>query len=77
MSLTSPHDILSAYSRGEISSSTAISMLHLDGYRSLIIAMADAGHSLPRPSEQEIKAQVSVALPLLREALNQAEADRA
>jgi hypothetical protein len=77
MSLTSPHDILSAYSRGEISSGKAVGMLHLDGYRSLVIALADAGHSLPRPSDQEVEAQLNAALPLLREALKQAEANRA
>ncbi len=77
MPSTSPHDILSAYSRCEIGSSAAISLLHLDGFRSLIIAMADAGHSLPRPSDQEIEAQLPVALPLLREALNRADAEGA
>jgi hypothetical protein len=35
MSLTSPHDILSVYSNGRISSGDAISKLHLDGYRDL------------------------------------------
>lgn len=77
MSLTSPHDILSAYSRGEISSGKAIGLLHLDGYLDLLIALADAGHSLPRPSDQEVKSQLSAALPLLREALEKAEADHA
>jgi hypothetical protein len=77
MSLTSPHDILSAYSRGEICSGKAIGMLQLEGYRGLLIAMADAGHSLPRPSDEEIAAQLKVALPLLRDALERAEADRA
>ncbi len=69
MSLTSPHDILSAYSKGLISSGDAISKLHLDGYRDLIIALADAGHNLPRPSDEEIESQVRAALPLLANAL--------
>jgi hypothetical protein len=77
MSLTSPHDILSAYSRGEISSSRAIGLLHLDGYRSLLIALADAGHALPRPSQQEVEDQLRAALPLMREALWRADADHA
>jgi hypothetical protein len=69
MSLTSPHDILSAYSKGLISSGDAISKLHLDGYRDLIIALADAGHDFPRPSDEEIESQVRAALPLLAKAL--------
>jgi len=77
MSLTSPHDVLSAYSRGEISSGKAIGTLHLDGYRSLMLALADAGHALPRPSGQEIEERLRVALPLLREALRRAETDLA
>ena len=77
MSLTSPHDILSAYSRGDISSNRAIWLLNLDGYRSLIIAMAVAGHPLPRPSDEEMETELRVALPLLREALKKADADLA
>lgn len=67
--MPSPHDILSAYSRGRISQAEAIRRLHLDGARDLLIAMADAGHLLPRPSDAEIEAQVADALPLLRAAL--------
>jgi hypothetical protein len=77
LKLTSPHDILSAYSRGLISSGDAIASLHLSGCRDLLIAMADAGHSLPRPPREELEAQVAGALPLLREALELAEADDA
>lgn len=75
--LTSPHDILSAYSHGAISSRDAISKLHFDGFRDLLIAMADAGHPLPRPPGDETEAQIAVALPLLRKALEDAEADDA
>jgi hypothetical protein len=72
MLLTSPYDILSAHSQGLISSSDAVARLHLDGYRDLLIAMADAGHSLPRPSRPEIDRQLQDALPLLRAALQPA-----
>jgi hypothetical protein len=65
----SPHDILTAYSEGRITSSEAIDQLHLDGYRDLVIAIYDAGHPLPVPSQAEISRQVAAALPLLREAL--------
>jgi hypothetical protein len=75
--LITPHEILSAYSQGRISSGRAIWLLHLDGFLDLLIAMGDAGHPLPRPSLAEIEAQVAVALPLLREALAQAEQDDA
>lgn len=67
--MASPHDILSAYSQGRISQAEAIRRLHLDGARDLLIAMADAGHSLPRPLDADVQAQVSDALPLLRAAL--------
>lgn len=73
MPLTSPHDILSAYSEGRLSSGEAIRRLHLDGYRDLIIAMADAGHPLPRPPRAELERQVAGALPLLRAALRRPE----
>jgi hypothetical protein len=65
----SPHDILTAYSKGQISSADAIFKLRLDGYRDLFLAMTDAGHPLPRPSNTEVNQQVMAALPLLREAL--------
>jgi hypothetical protein len=65
----SPHDILTAYSKGQISSTDAIGRLRLDGYRDLFLAMTDAGHLLPRPADTEIDQQVMAALPLLREAL--------
>jgi hypothetical protein len=65
----SPHDILTAYSKGQISSADAIFRLRLDGYRDLFLAMTDAGHPLPRPAKAEIDQQVIAALPLLREAL--------
>jgi hypothetical protein len=65
----SPHDILTAYSKGQISSADAIFRLHLDGYRDLFLAMTDAGHPLPRPASTETDQQVIAALPLLREAL--------
>ncbi|HMK89239.1 MAG TPA: hypothetical protein VK446_06355 [Methylocystis sp.] len=74
MGLTSPHDILSAYSQGRISSFEAIHKLHLDGYRDLLLAMCDAGHSLPRPSKEEIEEQLREALPLLRAALKPLDA---
>jgi hypothetical protein len=69
MGLTSPHDILSAYSRGQVSSGEAMAMLGLDGYAELLAAMADAGHPLPRPSAAEVEAQLETALPLLRSVL--------
>ena len=61
----SPHDVLSAYSEGRISSADAIIALHLDGYRDLFLAMCDAGHPLPKPPQAEIDAQVEAALPIL------------
>jgi DNA-binding FadR family transcriptional regulator len=42
-----------------------------------MLALADAGHALPRPSGQEIEERLRVALPLLREALRRAETDLA
>ena len=69
MRLTSPHDILSAYSRGQLSSGEAMTMLGLDSYLELVVAMADAGHPLPRPPEAEVEAQLETALPLLRSVL--------
>jgi hypothetical protein len=65
----SPHDILTDYSSGRISASQAIALLHLGGYRDLLIAMCDADHPLPRPSDEEVASQVAAALPLLRAAL--------
>jgi hypothetical protein len=65
----SPHDTLTAYSKGQISSADAIFRLRLDGYRELFLAMTDAGHPLPKPADTEIDQQVMAALPLLREAL--------
>lgn len=69
MPLISPHDILSAYASAEIGSGEAIAMLGLDGYRSLVVAMADAGHPLPRPPAAEVEAQLETALPMLRSVL--------
>jgi hypothetical protein len=69
MAMTSPHDVLTAYSEGRISSGKAIAALHLDGYRDLFIAMCDAGHPLPKPPAAELEAQVAAALPVLRAAL--------
>jgi hypothetical protein len=60
--VTSPHDILTAYSEGRISSREAIAALGFDGYRDLFIAMCDAGHPLP---QHEIDAQVAAATPIL------------
>jgi hypothetical protein len=77
MRLTSPHDILSAYSNGSISSSQAIARLQLGGYRDLVVAMADAGHALPRPSQAEIDRQLEDALPILRAALLPSDDGRA
>jgi hypothetical protein len=71
----SPHDILTAYSKGEISSADAIFNLRFDGYRDLFLAMTDAGHPLPRPGKTELDRQVMAALPLLREALMKEGAD--
>ena len=71
----SPHDILKAYSKGEISSAGAIFKLRLDGYRDLFLAMTDAGHPLPRPDKAEIDRQVMAALPILREALTEEGTD--
>mgnify|MGYP000914533310 CR=1 FL=1 len=67
--MASPHDILSAYSRGEISAMEAIDRLGLDDLWDLRIAMADAGHELPKPPPDEVRRQVDAALPLLRAAL--------
>jgi len=67
--MSSPHDILTAYSEGRISASEAIKRLNLDGARDLLIAVADAGYRLPQPSPEELKAQVAAALPILRQAL--------
>ena len=75
--MTSPHDILSAYSRGEIGSGEAIRQLGLDGARDLLIAMADAGHPLPKPPQAELEQQVAEALPLLTAALRDAGGRRA
>jgi hypothetical protein len=65
----SPHDILTAYSSGKISSMEAIYKLRLDGYRDLLLAMTDAGHRLPRPDAAETDRQAAVARPLLQSAL--------
>ena len=70
--LTSPHDILSAYSRGAIGPGDAMVMLNLDGVQDLLAAMVDAGHALPRPSQGEIEAQVARAMPLLESVLTTA-----
>jgi hypothetical protein len=67
--MSSPHDILTAYSEGRIAASEAIRRLNLDGARDLLIAVADAGYQLPQPSPEELKAQVADALPILRQAL--------
>lgn len=75
MALTSPHDVLSACSHGHLSSGEAMAMLGLDGYLDLIAAMADAGHPLPRPSDEEVEAQLEKALPLLKSVLVLEEAD--
>lgn len=68
-SLSTPHDILTAYSEGRISSFQAIHLLHLDGYRDLLLAMCDADHPLPRPPKEEVEEQVRNALPILKAAL--------
>lgn len=73
--LTSPHDVLSAYSQGHLSSGDAVAMLQLDGFVGLLAAMADAGHPLPRPSIDEVESQLETALPLLRSVLVAEEAD--
>ena len=65
MDLLTPYDVLSAYSRAEISSDDAVVALGLDGFRELVVAMADAGHPLPRPHEDEVEAQLDAAMPLL------------
>ncbi|MCJ2073331.1 hypothetical protein MKK75_31865 [Methylobacterium sp. J-030] len=70
MDLVTPHDILSAYSRAEIGADDAIASLGLNGYRDLIVAMADAGHRLPRPAEAEVEAQLAAAMPLLLSVLD-------
>lgn len=75
MRLTSPHDILSAYSNGRIGSGDAMAMLKLDSYRDLFGAMVDAGHPLPRPSAAEVEAQVDVACELLRSVLEEERHD--
>ena len=69
MALTSPHDVLSAYSQGHLSSGDAMAMLQLDGFWGLLAAMADAGHPLPRPSIEEVETQLETTLPLLRSVL--------
>jgi hypothetical protein len=67
--MATPFDILTAYSQGKLSPAEAIRRLHLDGARDLLIAVADAGHPLPRPTDEEVRTQVAEALPLLRAAL--------
>lgn len=67
--MSSPHDIMSAYSQGRIGQSEAIRRLKLHGALDLLIAMADSGHPLPRPTDAEVRIQVAEALPLLRAAL--------
>ncbi|MCJ2093591.1 hypothetical protein MKK67_13995 [Methylobacterium sp. J-072] len=75
MNLVTPHDVLSAYAQAKISSDVAISSLGLNGFRDLIIAMADAGHRLPRPAEAETEAQVDSAMPLLLSVLDDGRGD--
>lgn len=67
--MASPHDVLSAYSRGEISASEAMDMLGLEDRWELLIAMADAGHEPPKPPPDEVRRQVEAAMPLLKAAL--------
>ncbi|TXN48596.1 hypothetical protein [Methylobacterium sp. WL7] len=64
MRLITPHDVLPAYSRGAIGSGEAIVALGVNGFLDLIVAMADAGHRLPRPAEAAIEAQLDTAMPL-------------
>lgn len=75
MKLVTPHDVLSAYARSEIGSGEAIASLGLSGFRELIVAMADAGHRLPRPPEAETEAQVAAAMPLLLSVLDDGRDD--
>jgi hypothetical protein len=44
-------------------------MLGLDSHRDLVIAMVDVGHTLPKPSPNEVEAQVDGAYELLRSVL--------
>lgn len=75
MRLTSPHNVLSAYSRGQIGSLESQAMLRLDSHRDLVIAMVDAGHALPKPSMNEVEAQVDATYDLLRSVLIMDRAD--
>lgn len=75
MRLTSPHNVLSAYSRGQIGSLEAQAMLGLDSHRDLVIAMVDVGHALPKPSADEIAAQVDATYDLLRSVLGAERVD--
>ncbi|SFM29314.1 hypothetical protein [Methylobacterium pseudosasicola] len=75
MKLVTPHDVLSAYAQAEIGSDVAVSSLGLNGFRDLIVAMADAGHRLPRPSQAETEAQVDSAIPLLLAVLDDGPSD--
>jgi hypothetical protein len=65
--VTSPHDILTAYSESRISGHEAMQLLHLDGYRDLLIAMCDSGREMPRrPPQEELDAEVEAAVPILQ-----------
>lgn len=63
------YEILQAYSGGRLSSGRAIAALDLEGHRELLIAVARADLSLPKPPPDEVREQVDAALPLLRAAL--------
>lgn len=63
--LFSPHQILLAYSKGEIDSGLALNRLGLDHYRQLAIAMADAGLALPGTDEEILTAQADLAMSIL------------
>ncbi|GEP01316.1 hypothetical protein MHA02_37030 [Methylobacterium haplocladii] len=69
MRLRSPHNIQSAYSRGELGRHQAMSVLGLADQIEIIAAMSDAGHPLPRPAPTEVAAQIAEVMPLLRAAL--------
>ncbi|MEL6064658.1 MULTISPECIES: hypothetical protein [unclassified Methylobacterium] len=75
MDLVTPHDVLSAYAQAEISADDAIASLGLNGVRDLILAMAEAGHHLPRPAEADVEAQLAAAMPLLLSVLNDGRGD--
>jgi hypothetical protein len=64
--LYTPHQILTAYSRGRLGVDEAAARLGLQGYRELAIAMADAELPLPGTDRSTIDTQAAGAADVLR-----------